>query len=178
MNWYKIAQLSMSDEVLDSHSGQTDLRLNAKNTRGETVGYIDYTEFRGEVHIKYIEVLPEHRRQGVGTELMRSLQKLYPNTEINTGMLTDEGSALYQALPKQTIENKMYDTLSNQKEEKSKRLKDIERQLDIFYSAPEVNAETQQEFRSLGDEWNTLYDEVRDIESQLNETYKSKILID
>ena len=68
--------------------------------------------------------------------------------------------------------------MSEQKEEKSKRLQDLERQLDVFYSATEVTPESQEKFRSLGDEWNILYDEIRDIESQLNETYKSKILID
>ena len=177
MNWYKEAQIYMSDEVTGSHSGQMDLRLSAKNTEGETVGHIDYTEFRGEIHIKYIEVSPKYRRQGIGTKLMQKLQKSYPDTEINTGMLTEEGSQLYQSIPKQVIKNEPYDPLLKEKEEKSKRLAVVESKLDEFYSAKEKDESRHQEFLALGEEWNLLYDRIRDIDLELSKMSPSQTLI-
>jgi len=177
MNWYKQSQLTMTNEVTDSHSGQLDMRLNAVGPTGQTVGYIDYSEFRGEIHIKYIEVLPDYRRGGVGTKLMQALQQEYPNKEINTGMLTEEGSQLYQSLPKQTIENKPYELLLNEKKEKSKRLQIVENKLDEFYSAKEKDESRQPEFLALGDEWNEIYDRIRDIDSELSEMTPSQTLI-
>ncbi len=178
MNWYKTAQqITMNDEVVGSHSGQTDLRLNAKNEKGETIGHIDYTDFRGEIHIKYIEVLPAYRRQGVGTKLMKELQKGYPNVEINTGMLTEEGSQLYNSLQKQTIKNEPYEDYLKEKEEKSKRLAIVEKQLDEFYSAKEIDESRQPEFLALGDEWNKLYDRISDIDINLSVMAPSQTLI-
>lgn len=177
MNWYKQAQINIIDEVTDSYSGQLDSRLSAKDPQGKRLGYLDYSEFRGQIHIKYIEVLPEYRRQGVGTQLMQALQQEYPNTEINTGMMTGEGSELYKSLPKQTIENEPYESFLKEKEEKSKRLAIVESKLDEFYSAKVKDESRHPEFLALGDEWNVLYDRVKDIDFELSEMAPSQTLI-
>ena len=67
--------------------------------RGElTVGTIRYSIFEGRPHISMIEVLEDYRRQGIATQMLRYLQGQYPNEEIVWGYLTEDGSALYQAV--------------------------------------------------------------------------------
>lgn len=85
------------DEALDAHHGQIDMLMQA--VRGElTVGTIRYSIFEGRPHISMIEVLEGYRRQGIATQMLRYLQGQYPNEEIVWGYLTEDGSALYQAV--------------------------------------------------------------------------------
>lgn len=85
------------DEALDAHHGQIDMLMQA--VRGElTVGTIRYSIFEGRPHISMIEVLEDYRRQGIATQMLRYLQGQYPNEEIVWGYLTEDGSALYQAV--------------------------------------------------------------------------------
>ena len=85
------------DEALDAHHGQIDMLMQA--VRGElTVGTIRYSIFEGRTHISMIEVLEDYRRQGIATQMLRYLQGQYPNEEIVWGYLTEDGSALYQAV--------------------------------------------------------------------------------
>lgn len=85
------------DEALDAHHGQIDMLMQA--VRGElTVGTIRYSIFEGRPHISTIEVLEDYRRQGIATQMLRYLQGQYPNEEIVWGYLTEDGSALYQAV--------------------------------------------------------------------------------
>ena len=85
------------DEALDAHHGQIDMLMQA--VRGElTVGTIRYSIFEGRPHISMIEVLEDYRRQGIATQMLRYLQGQYPNEEIVWGDLTEDGSALCQAV--------------------------------------------------------------------------------
>lgn len=85
------------DEALDAHHGQIDMLMQA--VRGElTVGTIRYSIFEGRPHISMIEVLEDYRRQSIATQMLRYLQGQYPNEEIVWGYLTEDGSALYQAV--------------------------------------------------------------------------------
>lgn len=85
------------DEALDAHHGQIDMLM--QTVRGElTVGTIRYSIFEGRPHISMIEVLEDYRRQGIATQMLRYLQGQYPNEEIVWGYLTEDGSALYQAV--------------------------------------------------------------------------------
>lgn len=85
------------DEALDAHHGQIDMLMQA--VRGElTVGTIRYSIFEGRPHTSMIEVLEDYRRQGIATQMLRYLQGQYPNEEIVWGYLTEDGSALYQAV--------------------------------------------------------------------------------
>ena len=85
------------NEALDAHHGQIDMLMQA--VRGElTVGTIRYSIFEGRPHISMIEVLEDYRRQGIATQMLRYLQGQYHNEEIVWGYLTEDGSALYQAV--------------------------------------------------------------------------------
>lgn len=68
--------------------------IYAKNKSGNVVGYLSFSEYRNEPSIKMIEVLPQYRRKGIATKMLQSLQKMYPDTEIRTGMTTPDGTKL------------------------------------------------------------------------------------
>jgi GNAT superfamily N-acetyltransferase len=103
MTWYKKAQGSLSFENihLDYHHGQNDFRLLAK-IDDDPVGGIDYSEFKGSLHISYILVKPSRRRKGIATALVRELERLneteFDGQPIRWGMMTPEGAALKESL--------------------------------------------------------------------------------
>ncbi len=85
------------DECVGAHHGQLDMVMTAY--KGETpVGFINYSIYEDVPHINMIEVMPSQRRQGIATRLLQNLQAQYPHTEIEWGMLTEDGKALYDAV--------------------------------------------------------------------------------
>ena len=62
----------------------------------EMAGYIDYSEYQGAVHIQMVSVKKEFRRQGVAVAMLRELDRLYPDIEIDTGMTTPDGTKLLE----------------------------------------------------------------------------------
>lgn len=77
--------------------GQIDCLLTwTKN--GNVVAYISYALFEDRPYIQNIKVDDAHLRQGIATALVLELQKRHPEQEIDWGMLTENGSALYNAL--------------------------------------------------------------------------------
>jgi GNAT superfamily N-acetyltransferase len=97
-------EFQQSIEVRGSQSGQMDLTLTFWQSR-EVVGYINYSVYQGEVHIQMIKVSPDHRRKGIGSEMLRALQREYPDTEIDVGSLTDDGAGLIGAMQTRHIPN-------------------------------------------------------------------------
>jgi hypothetical protein len=91
-----LEDLSIGDELVGASHGQKDLRLTAKY-RGRIVGFIDYSEYLGEPHIKFIETAQGFRRKGIATALMDRLQGEYSNTKIHQGMSTPEGTAFLES---------------------------------------------------------------------------------
>jgi len=77
------------------HDNQSDNSIVAI-VDGEVVGFLDYSEYRGEIHIQMIEVDKNFRRQGIGTALLKELDKEYPEVEIEYGMETPEGARLIE----------------------------------------------------------------------------------
>ena len=90
-------EIKILDEMTDAHSGQIDMEMAVY--KGEIpVGSMQYSVYEGIPKISMIEVLPEYRRQGYGTRLLRYLQEQYPDVEIEWGILTEDGKALYDAI--------------------------------------------------------------------------------
>jgi len=79
-----------------SHHNQSDDSILAY-VGDERVGYLDYSEYQGEVQIQMIEVSRKFPRQGIATAMLQELDRLYPDIEIDTGMMTPEGSLLFEA---------------------------------------------------------------------------------
>lgn len=107
MNWYAVyklaaMELTFSEENTASYSGQSNMRLYAR--RGDrVVGWLDYVIFGDEISISYVHAT--ERRQGVGSALQYELQRMYPDTEIKHGGMTDDGHALYKSLKKRLVPN-------------------------------------------------------------------------
>jgi ribosomal protein S18 acetylase RimI-like enzyme len=77
-------------EGLPDHENHSNIR-----------GYIQYSDFQGEIYIKYIFVGKQYRRMGVATALMDELQKLYPDVEIDRGWATEEGNLFFEGYDSQ-----------------------------------------------------------------------------
>lgn len=88
--------IEIRTECTAAYSGQSNLTDTAF-VDGHIVGHLDYVIFRGCVSISHIDVLA--RRQGVASMLLARLQREYAGQEIDWGLLTDEGSHLYKAIP-------------------------------------------------------------------------------
>ena len=77
------------------HDNQSDNSIVAI-VDGEVAGFLDYSEYRGEIHVQMIEVDKNFRRQGIGTALLKELDKEYPEVEIEYGMETADGARLIE----------------------------------------------------------------------------------
>lgn len=164
----------LSDTVLDYRDGQFDKKMIAVRD-GEQIGYIEYSEFDGLPAIKNIEVLPNSRRQGVASDMLYELQSLYPDKEIEFGMLTQEGAALEQSLQFEQINLPEYNKISKQLSEAEVELGAIRREAARLDGAPD---EQRLEFyQKHGDRWNELSDIVDDLSSQIKVIPKVKRIL-
>lgn len=84
-------------EIRGYHHGQSDMTIRA-TIDNELVGLLHFVEYQKEPSISMIEVSPQFKRKGVARSMVYKLQELYPEKEIDWGMLTDDGSMLYNSL--------------------------------------------------------------------------------
>jgi hypothetical protein len=96
-------ELTFKEEFLGQHSGQSDRVLYAISNSQE-VGHVDYSVYDGVPAIKWIETSVVRRK--IATRLLQHLQKLFPDVEIEWGMLTDDGSVLKKSIPFTKLPNK------------------------------------------------------------------------
>ena len=95
------ADVTFRNELTGSTRGQTDGRLLALRD-GKPLGFIDWSQTRPDIiHVKMIEVLPEARRQGIGSALMHQLRREFPGAYVDEGYKTDEGAALMKTVEPQ-----------------------------------------------------------------------------
>ena len=96
MSWlHKIAMdLKIVPECIGASHGQTDCVLKAYFEE-RIVGYISYSIFQGETHVKYIEVAEDMKRQGIASQLAKALEE-ESDGKINWAMSTDEGTAFLE----------------------------------------------------------------------------------
>lgn len=86
-------------ECIGYHHGQTDMIVRAYDTYvNELVGELSYNVFDNELHISMIQVVPNYRRQGVGTLLMKKMKEEHPGLKIKPGLMTNEGYPFFRAL--------------------------------------------------------------------------------
>lgn len=150
------AAVSIKNVVTGGFQGQTDAKLTAE-IDGNVAGTLSYSEYEGEPYINMIETNPEYRGNGIATEMLQNLQSLYPGKNINTGMLTEDGSKLFEKVSEK-VPNKEY------LEVKSK-LDSWKKELSRFESlSDEENANLS---RKDGDRWNELYDLIEEGNTRL-----------
>lgn len=156
-------KLKFTDEMMGTQSGQSDLKLRAfiNNT---LVGWIDYTDYQGEISVKFINVKQEYRKQGIGKELVLQLQKNYPKKEIDFGGLTPDGYRLIKSL-----KSKLYvDTEKINKIKKlEKEYKDLEKEEKMLVKKLEAGNFKNNE--KIGKRLDNISDRTYEIEKELQD---------
>lgn len=92
--------ITISDvDIFDSRQGESFGRVIATDKDGKVVGSVDFSEFDDEIAIKFIEVVPELRREGIATALRNKIKEEFPESEIVTfgDIETEEGAAFREA---------------------------------------------------------------------------------
>lgn len=147
-------EVEITDEMVGYYGGQVDMIMTAV-VDGIKAGYINYSVYQGKPYIKFINTVESMRRMGVATRLLQELQKEYPNTEIDWGYTTPDGTALKD---KVTINKKngAYTRAKNEYLKNIERLNELERMFD-------------EEDYSIEDEWNNIYDRQAVLEKKLRE---------
>lgn len=79
---------TMRDDTFENIDKRSKFIVDRKT--GITVGELNYVINNGEPTVQMIHVLPDYRRKGYGTKLMKSLQKDYKGKIINFETLTPE----------------------------------------------------------------------------------------
>lgn len=142
----------------DHSYGQDDYELVAYSD-GVVVGYITYSVTDKTPSVKMLEVGNDWKRKGIGTQLLKKLQSYYPNTEIDLGMLTDDGAALIKKMPRKFYPNKKYDSkmkiLNKMKSEKAR-----------------IMGKSNSGDYSENEKLNDLHDGIDDLESELRNVSK------
>lgn len=175
MSWYKESQAKDGSEIVfreecrGAHHGQTDMTLIAYSPPKTPVGYIEYSIYDDEVSIQYLYVAEDKRRRGFGRALLLELQKRYPETGIELGMSTDEGSALLGKMKSDWIPNKEYDKLKEEEASLKKRIKALDDKRDAWLLLPEEEKNrTRPQLLSDGEEWTRIHDRLWKIENDLS----------
>lgn len=169
------------DEVTGAHNGQVDGTLRA-TVDGQPAGYLDYTVYEGRPEISMVEVADEMRRQGIGAELVRELQRKFPDAEVGWGMMTPEGAALREALPKIVQEVASVRAKVSELESATAERTALEARAEEFDQVenptPEQAAQRQQWFAEAAPRWNELHDRIEALESEVRGEPLIKTLID
>ena len=145
--------IDFKNEVSGFHSGQMDARLSLTRD-GVELGYVDYSVYQDVPHISYIESF--EKRAKVATLLLKKLQTMYPDVEINWGGMTDDGAALKKSMSFKKIPNE--DVIAAKKRVEELKAREIELE-GLLNSGTPVS--------EISDEWNALNDELRDLEDSL-----------
>jgi len=91
-------------ECVGYHHGQTDMMVRAYDTyTNQYVGYLSYSIFNDEIHVSMIEVLPNYRRQGVGTLLIKKMKEENPKEKLVPGLFTSDGYPFFKAMKRRRV---------------------------------------------------------------------------
>lgn len=150
-------------DVTGSHHGQIDFTLYIEEG-GRVLGKLDAVEYNKQPSINMIEVY--EKGKGYGKQLVKYLQSLYPDTEIEWGMTTEEGETLRKSLKYKKVKTEYYDQFKEYQEAKAK-LDDIQAKADAFHDIGHPTEEEKHEFFKLIEPMNDLHDTVSELEEVL-----------
>lgn len=156
-------ELTFSDESVGYQNGQHDMVLVAY-LDGEMVGSLDYSVYLGIPHIKMLEVKKDFRRMGIGTKLLKQLQNMFPEEEIDLGMLTPDGTKLMQTIKRDFQENPSY-------RETKERYEDVRSEIQ------RIMAKIDRKDYSEANKLNDLHDEEYELEQLLSDMKTGKYFI-
>ena len=171
--------LELRSECLDAHGGETFMRLQAF-AGGRLVGYIDFSLYAGDVHVKYIHVVAAERRHGIATAMARRLQAEHPQAEVRWGMSTDEGSAFLHHLPRRFTPNPRYAELTAQlaaaaRTEHARITKEFEE--EVARAARHPGAGLSPELAQKGDRINELSNDIYRLEEGLRDEPQGRWIV-
>jgi len=164
------------DVTRGAYSGQLDQTLIAA-VGGVQVGKLDYSLYNGIPAIQIVEVEPDHRRMGFATELVKQLQRQFPNTEIEWGALTEDGKNFRESLritEKPSERAADFERLNIAIAERDRLLSEAKYFNDLTNPTPE-QIET---YSNLTGPLNSLHDLIYDLENELSNQSATVRLID
>lgn len=142
------------------HHDQSDERLYIEDG-DRLIAYVDYSVYQGQPSIQMIK--SSVSRKGYARNLILKLQSMFPETEIDWGMLTDEGAALHKSMVFKTV-------IDEPLKQKADLLAKIQAKIEALESNPPKNRDFAL--------WNRLYDMERRLEGELeNVSWSKKIIV-
>lgn len=168
-----LTEIKITQSVKGHHHQQHDIRLTAYTDQG-VAGYLDYSDWHGQIQIQMIQVF--QKRQGIGTALVKHLQSLYPATEIDWGTTSELGTQLYNSLEFEQVPNNSVIRMMN----KLKELKNQEQKYHDLAAQWEQSAKTEtdrQKFLDATQDWNELHDQIYQLEQEIGNQKPYKQLI-
>lgn len=162
-----------SIESRGAHHGQTDLTLYAKENN-EIVGKIEYCEFENKPFVQWIEVNPNHRREGIATALAKELQKMYPNEEIEWSNTTPNGTKFVKSLPTRYSKNPQHEKLKKEWLKLKKNYAVLEKEIKKWYDGTYETGYNRDEFMKIGDKMNSIDQHIWEIEQELRDISPGK----
>lgn len=167
------SKITFRDENRNYHHGQADQTLRAYLGK-KVIGYINYSIYQDEPHVQYIHIDPDMRRRGYGSAMVRQLQLMFPDVEIDMGGLTDDGSKLLSAMPQRTLHSSEYKEKLDQLSALKAKEAEYNKLADAFYANPTDHAR-ELLHQQTGD-WNELHDAMWELEQELRDMKPSRRL--
>lgn len=152
-------QISVS--VTGVYRDQTDMRMTVQ-LGNKVVAALDFSVYQGQPSIKYIKVDSDYRKRGLGKLMIRELQRMYPDQEIDWGYTTPEGTELYRSIKHREVP----------KPEVIKRLAYLQKLKKQLYKLDLKLRQLPQEQRAkftntVSDRWNRYHDIASKLEHEL-----------
>lgn len=174
MKIYEVAHSDFTNEVTSIHSGQVDSRLSLIYDN-ETVGYVDYTIYEGMPSINMIEVFDKGKKYG--SRLIKKLQSMYPNQELEWGVTTEEGESLRKSMKYKKLDTEYVDDF-NRLEYISNLIRELTTKSEEIWGHDSLSDEDKKHIREISERLNELHDEKYDLESLLYDKKAHKYIID
>ena len=172
---YSVAEDQTEDEnITVQNNVETSFRggyggtLIAK-TPERQVGYLNYSIYNDKPQIGMIFVAQDYRRRGVAMKMLKALQELSPNEEIDWGITTDAGSNLRKSINYRKVPNPEIIKKKAKLAGVRSKLARLNYRLEQLKN---TDVELARKFiKTVGDRWNQL----NDLEYRLeNELYLNK----
>lgn len=160
--------VTFRDETTSAYSGQTNSVLSVMH-HGDVVGYLKYSVYQGIPSIQYIEVVDG--RKGFGSLLVKKLQSLYPDVEIDWGYTTPDGEKLRKSLQYEKRKSEFYDSLLELERLKAEK-RIIKKRTESLMDKTDLSQEDKEPINDLFEILNELYDKISSLEEA---TYGKKL---
>mgnify|MGYP000650276504 CR=1 FL=1 len=172
----RVPAIEITESTDAGPGGQINGTLRA-SVGGTDGGRLDYTVYDGIPQISMIEVPDAMRRQGIGSDLVRELQRRYPDTEVQWGMMTDAGAALRRALPSVTEDIASVKAQQQELAGAIAQRDELLKVADEFQAIDRPTPAQREAFAARVEPLNDLHDQIMRLQSELDGVRDSKTII-